>query len=124
DNDFDGAIDENLGTESCGLGACARDIAACDAGAPVTCAPTVDPADPSCSATDAGARPRIAVVLDTSSSMLLDLQGYPTFGDGSVERPGIDTDGNGRPDDSRLHLAREALAQVISAYPEVDFALA
>ncbi len=124
DNDFDGHIDEGLGRESCGFGECAREIDACDSGVPVTCSPTVDPEDASCRASDAGARPRIAVVLDTSSSMLLDLEGYPTFGDGSVERPGIDTDGNGAPDDSRLFLAREALAQVISAYPEVDFALA
>ncbi|UJR83857.1 MopE-related protein [Sandaracinus amylolyticus] len=123
DNDFDGNVDEGLGSTSCGLGACARDIAACASGAPVTCAPMVT-SDPSCTASDAGARPRIAVVLDTSSSMLLDLRGYPTFGDGSVDRPGIDTDGNGRPDDSRLSLARESLAQVISAYPEIDFALA
>src|SRR5690606_18201005 len=100
-----------------------RSIDVCGDGAPVTCSPDVG-ADPSCRASDAGARPRIAVVLDTSSSMLLDLAGYPTFGDGSVDRPGLDTDGNGQPDDSRLFLAREALANVISAYPEIDFALA
>jgi hypothetical protein len=124
DNDFDGAVDEGFGTSACGLGACGRSIDVCALGAPVTCSPVVDPADPSCTAASSGARPRIAVVLDTSSSMLLDLDGFPTFGDGSVERPGLDTDGNGMPDDSRLFLARNALANVISAYPEIDFALA
>jgi hypothetical protein len=93
--------------------------------------PTVNPSDASCNATPDGARPRVAVILDTSASMLLDLSGYPTFGDGSLEHPGIDTkqsdpmlDSDNLPNDSRLQLARESLAQVISAYPEIDFALA
>jgi hypothetical protein len=124
DNDFDGVVDEGLGAESCGLGSCALSMAACENGMPVSCSPVVDPDEPSCSASPEGARPRIAVILDTSASMLLDLAGYPTFGDGSVERPGIDTDNDGQPNDSRLSLARESLAQVISAYPEIDFALA
>jgi hypothetical protein len=119
DNDFDGSVDEGLGTVSCGLGACATSIAACASGEPVSCSP-----DPACSAPFDDARPRVAVILDTSSSMLLDLDGFPTFGDGSTDHPGIDTDGNGAPDDSRLFLARNALGQVISAYPEIDFALA
>lgn len=121
DNDFDGTIDEDLGNVSCGLGACEITSTLCDAGAPSSCSPTTT--DPTCFGSPDGARPRVAVVLDTSSSMLLDLAGYPTFGDGSLERPGIDTDSNGSPDDSRLFLARSALAQVISAYPEIDFAL-
>ncbi|MDD9935760.1 MAG: hypothetical protein OXT09_19265, partial [Myxococcales bacterium] len=124
DNDFDGAVDEDLGQQSCGLGGCAQDIAACSAGVPVTCSPMVEPTDPTCSADPDGARPRIAVVLDTSASMLLSLDGYPTFGDGSVDHPGVDTDGDLQPNDSRMFLAREALAQVTSAYPEIDFALA
>ncbi len=123
DNDFDGSIDEGFGTATCGLGVCARSIDECSSAMPVTCAPMVS-ADPTCLAPASGARPRIAVILDTSSSMLLDLDGYPTFGDGSVDRPGLDLDGNGLPDDSRLFLARTSLAQVISAYPEIDFALA
>ena len=123
DNDFDGTVDEGFGTDTCGLGVCARSIDQCMSGAPVTCDPMVT-ADPSCTAPFVDARPRIAVILDTSSSMLLDLDGFPTFGDGSVDRPGIDTDGNGNPDDSRLFLARTALGEVISAYPEIDFALA
>ena len=121
DNDFDGTVDEGLGTDTCGLGACATSIASCAMAEPVACMPTTT--GPTCFGAADGARPRVAVVLDTSSSMLLDLAGYPTFGDGSVERPGLDTDGNGRSDDSRLFLARSALAEVISAYPEIDFAL-
>jgi hypothetical protein len=125
DNDFDGNVDENLGTTNCGLGNCVQSIPMCTAGAPVACSPTVDPNDASCKAGPDGARPRVAVILDTSASMLLNLSGYPTFGDGSVERPGIDTpaDADSVPNDSRLNLAREALAQVMSAYPEIDFAL-
>jgi len=123
DNDFDGSVDEGFGTTACGLGTCERTIDTCSAGEPVTCSPMVG-ADPSCLAGPSGARPRVAVVLDTSSSMLLNLDGFPTFGDGSVDRPGLDLDGNGLPDDSRLYLARTALAEVISAYPEIDFALA
>jgi len=122
DNDFDGTVDEDLAGTTCGLGACATSLPACSGGMPVACSPTVTEA--SCFAPADGARPRVAVVLDTSSSMLLDLRGFPTFGDGSVDRPGLDTDGNGRADDSRLFLARTALAEVISAYPEIDFALA
>jgi hypothetical protein len=122
DNDFDGNVDENLGSQVCGLGSCAVTIPRCENGVPKTCVPTVSNA--SCQETAANARPRIAVVLDSSGSMLLNLAGYPTFGDGSVEHPGIDTDGDGEANDARLFLAREALGQVISAYPEIDFALA
>jgi hypothetical protein len=123
DNDFDGHVDEGLPMQSCGLGTCKEDIASCTGGEPVACEPTVG-SDPSCTESPLGARPRIAVVLDTSASMLLSLDGYPTFGDGSLEQPGIDVDGDGEPNDSRLYLARTALAEVMSAYPEIEFALA
>lgn len=123
DNDFDGMVDEALPNMTCGLGTCATSSPMCVSGEPASCTPVVS-ADPSCSAVRDNARPRISVILDTSGSMLLDLDGYPTFGDGSVDRPGIDTNGNGQPDDSRLFLARSALASVISAYPEIDFSLA
>jgi hypothetical protein len=123
DNDFDGHIDEDLGTQKCGLGKCAESIDACASGEPVTCEPKVT-SNSTCTEDAKGARPRIAVVLDTSASMLLSLDGYPTFGDGSLEQPGIDVNGDGEPNDSRLYLARTALAQVMSAYPEIEFALA
>jgi len=122
DNDFDGSIDEDLGTFTCGLGSCARTLDRCATGAPVTCVPDVDAAD--CEADFTDARPRVAVVLDTSASMLLDLKGFPTFGDGSDGQEGLDLDGDGDPNDSRLFLAREAVGQLVSAYPEIDFALA
>ena len=122
DNDFDGMTDEALGDVDCGLGTCAARIAACTGGSPTACAPGTT--ETSCFAARDDARPRVAVILDTSASMLLDLAGYPTFGDGSTERPGLDTDGDSQPNDSRLFLARESLASVISAYPEIDFALA
>ena len=121
DNDFDGMIDETLGNTTCGIGPCAMSGAACTAGVPSACAPATT-AD-ACFAPRDAARPRVSVILDTSASMLLDLAGFPTFGDGSRERPGIDTDADGAPNDSRLFLARESLANVISAYPEIDFSL-
>jgi len=122
DNDFDGLIDEaaDLGTQSCGLGDCAATLPACTSGAPVSCVPDVSK-NATCKVASENARPRIAVIVDTSASMLLDLNGYPTFGDGSVEHPSIDTPAD---TGSRLYLADEALSQVISAYPEIDFALA
>lgn len=124
DNDFDGNVDENLGNTTCGLGACATTPALCDTsrGVPNACVPATTAE--SCFAARGPARPRISVILDTSASMLLDLQGRPTFGDGSTEHAGLDTDGDGRANDSRLYLAREALGNVISAYPEIDFSLA
>ncbi|MEM6962477.1 MAG: hypothetical protein AAF550_12170, partial [Myxococcota bacterium] len=123
DNDFDGVIDESTGSSSCGIGACETAQAACTAGEPTACLPNTGP-DPSCLGPAICDKPRVAVVVDTSASMLQDLDGFPTFGDGSLDHAGIDTDGDGSPSDSRLFLAKEALGQVISNYPEIDFALA
>jgi dipeptidyl aminopeptidase/acylaminoacyl peptidase len=39
DNDLDGQIDEALGTLSCGVGACARTVNACEVGVPQACTP-------------------------------------------------------------------------------------
>ena len=69
-------------------------------------------------------RARFAVVVDTSGSMLGDLTGVPTFGDGSVDHPGLDHNSNNAPDDSRLFKAKTALTNVIAGYPNIDFALA
>ena len=73
DNDFDGNVDEGLGTTKCGLGTCAADIANCSSGAPVACMPTVN-TDASCMPPAENAHPRVAVILDTSGSMLLSLR--------------------------------------------------
>ncbi len=124
DDDFDGMIDEGFGSATCGLGTCAASIPECSGGVPASCTPTVTPGDASCTTGCGDTRPRVAVILDTSASMLEDLSGYPTFGDGSEDHPGLDTDGDGMPNDSRLFLAKQALGDVISAYPEIDFALA
>ncbi|MFO0681503.1 MAG: MopE-related protein [Sandaracinus sp.] len=122
DNDFDGTTDEGTDTIACGLGSCRTSLPYCTSGAPTACTPATT--DATCFAARDAARPRIAVILDTSGSMLGDLNGRPTFGDGSLEHPGLDQDGDGRPNDSRLYLARTSLDEVISAYPEIDFALA
>ena len=121
DNDFNGTVDDGFGTDSCGLGDCATTVQQCISGAPQSCAPTVN-SDPTCSGSRGTSRPRIAVILDSSGSMLWNLSGNPTFGDGSADHPGIDLDSNGVADDSRLFLAKNALGQLISSYPEIDFA--
>ncbi len=123
DNDFDGQVDEMLGNRSCGVGPCASNISACTAGAPPVCSPTVSnmgmPVDDACLAPLTDTRPRVSVILDTSASMLLDLAGDPTFGDGTTAQPS-----RTGAQQSRMQLARESLAQVMSAYPEIDFSLA
>ena len=116
DNDFDGVADDNLPTIDCGM----TSQQSCIAGVPQQC-----PADvPACQAPVTDSRTRFTVILDTSGSMLLDLAGFPTFGDGSLDHPGLDHNANAAPDDSRLFKAKTALTNVISAYPNIDFALA
>ena len=110
DNDFDGSVDEGLGNIACPDGS---SIAACTAGKPNTC-PTVA----QCNGPVTDTRPRFAVIVDTSGSMLLDNDGEPRFGDGSVAYPGI----NGT--ETRLYNAKGALSDVLAAFPESDYALA
>jgi len=52
DDDCDGAIDEDLGNRECGIGACMRQVAACQAGKEAKCVPG-DPAPETCSNKDA-----------------------------------------------------------------------
>ncbi|HPY16398.1 MAG TPA: MopE-related protein [Polyangiaceae bacterium] len=120
DNDFNGLIDDGLGELKCAGG---KTIPACINGIPQQC-----PADhPACVLPVTDTRPRFVVVLDTSGSMLTDIRGVPTFGDGSPNHSGVDTasdpdliDGN----NSRLFTAKRALTQVLSAFPHADYALA
>lgn len=119
DNNFDGQIDEGLGMITCPD---MTMIPACVGGVPQIC--NYDPAKCTVAASDA--RPRFALVLDTSGSMLNDLAGNPTFGDGSAKYPGVDTSSD--PDmvggnNSRLFIAKEALTQVLSSFPESDYSL-
>lgn len=115
DNDFDGFVDD-LPTLSCG----SMTMMSCIGGVPQECPPDV----PACQGPVTDSRARFAVVVDTSGSMLGDLSGIPTFGDGSIDHPGLDHNSNGLADDSRLFKAKTALTNVISAYPNIDFALA
>ncbi len=110
DNDFNGLIDDDIPQITCPGGA---KIAACTAGKPNNC-PTVD----QCNGPVTDTRPRFAVVVDTSGSMLLDNDGEPRFGDGSVTYPGV----NGT--ETRLYNAKGALSDVLAAFPESDYALA
>jgi hypothetical protein len=115
DNDFDGTVDD-LPTLNCGT----MTMPSCIGGIPQEC-----PADvPACQGPVTDSRARFAVIVDTSGSMLGDLAGVPTFGDGSLDHPGLDHNNNAAPDDSRLFKAKTALTNVISAYPNIDFALA
>ncbi|RMH42294.1 MAG: VWA domain-containing protein [Deltaproteobacteria bacterium] len=113
DNDFDGEVDEDLPPLPCGMPSCVG-------GVPQTCPPDV----PACIGPVTDTRPRFVVVVDTSGSMLTDPAGRPTFGDGSLDHPGADVDGDGLANDSKLFQAKQALSSVIAAYPEIDFALA
>jgi hypothetical protein len=60
------------------------------------------------------------VLIDTSSSMLADVDGYLTYGDGSVRYPG-DTSSTG---DSRLYIAKEVVTDVVSGAGTIRFGLA
>jgi hypothetical protein len=122
DNDFDGDVDEDLGTITCPNGDI---IDACVGGLPQPCVYD-DEAIEACEVPATDARPRFSLIVDTSGSMLNDLAGVPTFGDGSEDFPGVDTasdadliDGN----NSRLFIAKDALRQVLSSFPESDYAL-
>jgi hypothetical protein len=110
DNNFDGNVDEGLGNINCPDGTM---IAACTAGKPGNCATVA-----ACNGAVTDTRPRFAVVVDTSGSMLLDNDGEPRFGDGSVDFPGV----NGA--ETRLYNAKGALSDVLAAFPESDYALA
>jgi hypothetical protein len=126
DNDFDGQVDENLGTVSCGTGACQQSVAQCNTQDPNDVFPNdcVPLSTPSCQPPLTDARGRFLLIVDTSGSMLTDLSGNYTFGDGSVGHPGLDTSGDGQTGDSRLYKAKDALTKVIAAYPEIDMAMA
>src|SRR5262249_8594949 len=95
----------------------------CVGGVPQSCPANV----PACVGPVSDTRPRFAVIVDTSGSMLLDSGGQPTFGDGSIGHVGVDTgsdadavDGN----NSRLFIAKTALNNVLAAFTDADFAIA
>jgi hypothetical protein len=51
------------------------------------------------------------------------VDGIPTRGDGSLETPGCDLNGDGLPNDSRMYQAKTALSNVVATFGEVEFAL-
>lgn len=83
-------------------------------------------------------RPRILIAFDTSGSMGLDFGGTPTYGDGVTTgcsttasgqcgtncTAGIDTNCDGQTNDSRLFIAKNAVADMVRAYGEVDWGFA
>ncbi|MCA9601306.1 MAG: hypothetical protein KC417_04750, partial [Myxococcales bacterium] len=70
---------------------------------------------------------RIVIGFDTSGSMGQTMNNIFTYGDGvgntDCER-GLDTDCNGKVDDARLYVAKEAVRNLILAFGDVDWALA
>ncbi|OYD16683.1 hypothetical protein CH333_02835, partial [candidate division WOR-3 bacterium JGI_Cruoil_03_44_89] len=58
-------------------------------------------------------QPDVMVILDCSGSMTWDMNGTPTWGDGSEDYPGLDTDGNGYSDDARLYIAKNAIHRIV-----------
>ena len=119
DNDFNGTVDDGLSPLDCN----GTVLPSCVGGIPQQC-----PANaPSCIGPVTDTRPRFVVIIDSSGSMLNDPTGYPTFGDGSVGHSGVDTasdtdtvDGN----NARLYIAKQALNNVLAAFPHADYALA
>jgi len=119
DNDFNGVVDDGLPALNCN----GTIIPSCVGGVPQQC-----PADlPTCIGPVTDPRTRLLVIVGTTSSMLTDVSGSPTFGDGSVGHLGVDTawdpdstDGN----NSRLSLLKGALADIFTNLPNTDYALA
>jgi hypothetical protein len=119
DNDFNGLVDDGLPPLNCN----GTMLPSCVNGVPQQCPANL----PTCKGPVTDTRPRFVVVLDTSGSMLLDPAGFPTFGDGSVGHPGVDTSSDADPTDgnnSKLFIAKGALNNVLAAFTDADFALA
>ncbi|MEY4582091.1 MAG: hypothetical protein RL701_6794, partial [Pseudomonadota bacterium] len=90
-------------------------------------------------------KPRIVVGVDTSGSMIWDLSGKTTYGDGVGRRAlpedpaesvrdgvyygcgttaGLDRDCDGFPNDSRMAIAKDAIRKLVLGYGDVDWSLA
>lgn len=59
-------------------------------------------------------QPDVMIILDVSGSMTFDMNGDYTWGDGSADYPGIDTDSTGFADNSRLYIAKAAIRRVVT----------
>ncbi|MFK7991029.1 MAG: MopE-related protein [Sandaracinaceae bacterium] len=90
------------------------------------------------SSADAQIAPRIVIAFDTSGSMVQDLDGNITWGDGVTTgcsfadgrycgdncTAGLDTNCDGEPNDSRIQIAKTAVRNMILAFGDVDWSLA
>ncbi len=63
--------------------------------------------------------PDVWIIFDTSGSMSWDMQGCHTWGDGSEDYEGRDTDGDGLPNDARLYMVKNAIHGLVND-PEID----
>lgn len=75
-------------------------------------------------------KPYMLIIFDTSGSMAWDVSGNNTRGDGTNDPwgsrrccPGIDRNGNGLPDDSRMYQSKQAIYQVVSSTGDITFGL-
>ena len=90
-------------------------------------------------------KPRFVIAFDTSGSMVFDIAGNTTFGDGVGRRAddldppalvtgdvfygcgtgaGLDRDCDGLPNDSRMFIAKEAVRNMVGGFGDVEWALA
>ena len=68
--------------------------------------------------------PKVMVLFDTSGSMLWDTRSNATHGDGSVDHPGVDTNGDRLPNDSKLFVAKEAVRDILlDSDADIEFGL-
>ncbi|MBN2718767.1 MAG: fibro-slime domain-containing protein [Deltaproteobacteria bacterium] len=73
-------------------------------------------------------KPRILILFDTSGSMTFDVDGNKTRGDGSNDEWTSAVDAGDRyccpgSGDSRMHIAKEAMTQMLNSTGDIDFAL-
>jgi len=75
-------------------------------------------------------KPYMLIIFDTSGSMAWDVPGNDTQGDGTRDPwgsrwccPGIDRNGNGQTDDSRMYQSKTAIYRVVSSTGDITFGL-
>ncbi len=70
--------------------------------------------------------PNVLIIFDTSGSMTFDIwhsEHVYTWGDGSEDYPGRDTNGDGEPNDSRMYNLKSALRYIIRNTSSIRFGL-
>ena len=71
--------------------------------------------------------PNVMIIFDTSGSMTFDIwhnYHFYTWGDGSPDYPGRDSNGDGIPNDSRMYNLKQALTNILNMTDGINFAFA